>query len=125
MKNLLGAMLFACLLLQAGCVTPQQHTGLMVSVTDTIDGQESVVSARVGKDGEFKNSIAIGDRTRTISGKVTKSGDNYFVSIDYNSTRANTPGLVQIHSNLHLQEGESKVIGGGSAVSVYISISSE
>ena len=127
MKNLLGAMLFPCLFLQAGCVTPQQHTELVVSVADTIDGQENVVSARVGKDGKFNNSTTIGDRTWTISGKVTKSGDNYFVSIDYNSssTKANTPGLLQIRSNLTLQEGESQVIGGGGNVAVYISISSE
>lgn len=125
MKNLLGAMWFAWLFLQAGCVTPQQHTGLIVSVADTIDGQENVVSARVGEDGRFNNSIVIGDRTRTISGKVTKTGDSYFVAIDYNSTRLNAPGLTQIRSNLTLQEGDSQDIGGGGNVAVYISISSD
>jgi len=97
----------------------------MISVTDTIDGQEYVVSARVGEDGKFSNSTTTGDRTQTISGQVTKSDDNYEVAIDYNSTRVNTPGFRKIGATVYLQEGESQELGGVGNDIVYIRISSE
>ena len=123
MKNLLWTLLLGCLLIQAGCNTQQQHSGTKVSVTDTIDGREHVVSATITEDGKFNNSMTKDGRTQTISGQVTKTDDEYLVTIDYNSARVAVPGLRQVSSTVSLQEGESQNIGGigDDVVSVKIS----
>jgi hypothetical protein len=123
MKNLFGALLSACLIFQAGCTTPQQHTGPKVSVIDTIEGQEHVISAQVEEDGKFKSSITKDGRTQTVSGQVRKSDDKYLVTVDYSSTKVAVPGLRQVRSTVSLGEGESQNIGGvgNDVVSVKIS----
>jgi hypothetical protein len=90
----------------------RRHTKPKVSVTDTIGGQEYVVSAGIGEDGKFSNSATKDGRTQTISGHVSKSDDKYNVTVDYNSTKENAPGVRQISSTVSLREGESQHIGG-------------
>jgi len=90
----------------------QGHTMPKVSVIDTIEGQEYVVSARIGEDGKFSNSATKDGRTQTISGNVSKSDDKYNVTVDYSSTQENVPGVRQISSTVNLRDGESKTIGG-------------
>ena len=53
MKNLLGVLLLVSSLLQAGCTTTRQPIEPIVSVIDTIEGREHVVSARIAQDGKF------------------------------------------------------------------------
>ena len=125
MKNLLWALLFGCLLIQLGCNTQQQHTaGPVISVTDTSEGQEIAISAQIGQDGKFKNSITKDGRTQTISGQATKSDDKYLITVAYHSTQVGVPGLKQVISTVSLKEGESQNIGGsslGDVVAVRIS----
>jgi hypothetical protein len=86
--------------------------GPVISVTDTSEGQEDVISAQIGQDGKFKNSITKDGRTQTISGQATKSDDKYLITVAYHSTQAGVPGLRQVISTASLKEGESQNIGG-------------
>ena len=127
MKNLQRALLLAFLSLQAGCIIPQQHTELMVSVSDTIEGREHVVSTKVGEDGKFKTAKHTNGRMQFLSGQVTKSGDNYEVTLQYSHPTVRTDGTPPIHTRIEttvaLQEGESKAIGGVGNDVVYVKIS--
>jgi hypothetical protein len=125
MKNVSLSLLLGCLLLQIGCVGSHPSVGPVVCVTDTIDGQQYVVSARVGEDGKFANSMSKGNRTQTMSGQVTKSGDKYTVAIDYNCVRANSPEVRQIKTRMGLQEGQLQELGVIGNDVVRIRISSE
>jgi hypothetical protein len=125
MKNVSLAMLLGCLLLQIGCIGSRPPVGPVVCVTDTIGGQQYVVSARVGEDGKFANSVSKGNRTQTMSGQVTKSGDEYVVEIDYNCVRANSDGVYHIKTRIQLQEGQLQKLGGMGNDVVRVRISSE
>ncbi|MCF7972845.1 MAG: hypothetical protein K9N55_03420 [Phycisphaerae bacterium] len=89
---------------------------------DTVNGLGHVVSATIREDGQFNNSITIDGRTQTISGQVTKTRDAYLVTVDYNSTAADIPGLKQVKSTVSLKEGESKNISGLGSDVVSVSI---
>ncbi len=108
---------------QAGLVTPQQGMGPMISVVDTIEGREYIVSAKIDEDGKFKNSITLGNRTQTISGQVVNSDDNYAVTVQYKSAKVGVPGLKSVNSTTHLKKGESRIIGGVGNDMVYVMIS--
>ncbi|MBN2019620.1 MAG: hypothetical protein JW749_05285 [Sedimentisphaerales bacterium] len=125
MKNVSIETLLCCLVLQIGCVGSRPPVGQVVYVTDTIGGQPYVVSARVGEDGMFANSISKGNTTQTMSGQVTKSGEEYVVVIDYNCVRTNSDGLHQINTRIKLLEGQLQKLGGMGNDFVRIRISSE
>ena len=122
MQNLLWTLLLGCLLIQAGCKTQQQHSEPnsepnsgprpKVFVMNTVHGRGRVVSAIIREDGQFSNSITIDGRTQTISWQVTITNDEYLVTVDYNSTKADVPGFKQVRATVALKEGESKIIGG-------------
>jgi len=121
MQNLLWTLLLGCLLIQAGCKTQQEHPGprpkvfvvdTKVFVIHTTDGRGHVVSAPIREDGQFNNSITIDGITQTLSGQVTKTDDEYLVTVDYTSTQSDAPGHRQVRSTVSLKEGESKNIGG-------------
>jgi hypothetical protein len=114
MKNMGLVLLLGCMLLQIGCAGSHSPMGLVVCVTDTIDGQQYIISARVEEDGKFANSISKGNRTQTMSGQVTKSGDKYIVAIDCNYVKTNGPinEVKQIKTRVELQEGQLQEIGG-------------
>ena len=123
MEELLRVLLITGLFLQAGCVTSQQKTGAIVSVIDTIGGQKYVISAKIGKDGTFDNSVTKDGRTQSLSGQVMKLDDTYSVTVDYSSTHDKMPGLRQINSTVNLRDGESQAIGGLGSEAVYLKIS--
>ena len=112
MKNVSIAMLLGCLLLQVGCAGSRPPVGQAVYVTDTIDGKQYVVSAKVEQDGRFANSISKANRTQTISGQVTESDGGYVVAIDYNCVWTNIDGRVRLSTRVHLKEGQSQKLGG-------------
>jgi hypothetical protein len=99
--------------------------GPVVCVTDTIGGQQYVISAKVGEDGKFANSISKDNRTQTMSGQVTKSGDEYVVEIDYNCVRANSGGVSHIKNRIQLQEGQSQKLASMGKDVVQIKISNK
>ena len=127
MKNPLGALSLVCLLLQVGCNTAQQHTEPMVSVIDTIEGREHIVSAKIAEDGKFKTAKQTNGRTQFLSGHVSRSGDDYVVTVEYGHRPAPTSGgqrpLSHLETTVTLQEGESKAIGGVGNNAVYVRIS--
>jgi hypothetical protein len=92
--------------------------GPVISVTDTSEGQEDVISAQIGQDGKFENSITKDGKTQTISGQATKSNDKYSITVAYHSTQVGVPGLKQVVSTVSLREGESQNIGGVMSVNV-------
>lgn len=104
-------------------IMPQQAMGPMISVVDTIEGREYIVTAKIEEDGKFKNSITIDGRTQTISGQVTKSGDSYVVTVQYKDTTVGVPGLRSVNSTTRLKIGESGVIGGSGSDMVYVMVS--
>ena len=117
MKNVTLSLLLGSLLFHTGCIDSHLSTGLVVYVTDTIRGQQHVISTGVGADGKFAHSISKGNITQTMSGQVTKSGDEYIVKInyDYNCTIDDSSEMSegnQIQTNARLREGQSRILAG-------------
>jgi hypothetical protein len=125
MKDMGLVLLLGCLLLQSGCVCSNTSVKPIVYVTDTIDGKQYTVSAKTGEDGKFANSISKNNKTQTMSGQVTKSGDKYIVEIDYNCTKANRPDVKEINTRVQVQEGQSQKLAGMDNDAVFIRISNK
>ena len=113
-----------------GCIDSHLATGLVVYVTETVDGQQHVISTAVGTDGKFAHSISKDNITQMMSGQVTKLGDEYIVKInyDYSCTIDDSSKMretSQIQTSLGLQEVQSRMLAGSSNSLTQIKISRE